>query len=177
MRIPDRITIIDTETTGLDLRIHQPWEVAIATGEQAPNVYQLDHDVDVADPDALKMNGYRERHKEFMHARPFDLAYLRYQLSGQTVAGFNVRFDLDMLTPVFRGRTPWHYRTIEVGSLAMLMLGRDEPVGLGDAVRSLNDLYDAGIPDNDHSAEGDVVATREVLRFILGWRAMLGERP
>jgi hypothetical protein len=58
------------------------------------------------------------------------------------------------------GYEPWHYRSIDVESMALLLFGWDRPRGLKDIADLLRSLGYT-ITDPPHSARIDVVVLRE----------------
>jgi hypothetical protein len=161
------LAFLDCETTGLDARIHQPYEVCIwREDEPQPNTFGLAHDLTYADPQALKIGGYIERSHfrnmggQWTNGPDDQRAHLIALLSGTTLVGSNPAFDAAMLTR-FIGAPVWHHRLINVAEGAMWLFGWERPKGLADVTAHLRDLgYD--IPEPDHTAEGDVRTTRAV---------------
>lgn len=169
------LCFVDTETTGLDPRIHQPYEVCMwRENEDAPATFILPHTLELADPHALTIGRYFER----CHTRasegddPFTLEAVTLTLRGVTLVGSNPAFDAAMLTRVI-GTPVWSHRLINVAEGAMWVFGWDEPRGLAkvaDACRERGHV----IPEPDHTAEGDVRATRAVYYALREERAKLG---
>lgn len=159
------LCFIDTETTGLDPRIHQPWEVSIwRTDWTDPWTAILPHTLDFADPAALNIGGWHKRGCGGLMAD--DGARGRYVplmadlLNGVTLVGSNPAFDAAMMTR-FIGTAVWHHRLINVAEGAMWLFGWDRPKGLADVTAELRERgHD--IPEPDHTAEGDVRTTRAV---------------
>jgi hypothetical protein len=85
---------------------------------------------------------------------------LQIILTGATIVGSNPAFDTAMLRARW-GHAPWHHRLINVAEGAMWLFGWERPKGLAD-VRTA--LVERGfeIPEPDHTAAGDVEATRTV---------------
>lgn len=168
------LCFIDTETTGLDPRIHQPWEVCVWLEHAAePDVYDLAHNLTHADQQALKVGGYFEHNGHQITKGAVDPKRLAWILRGVTLVGSNPAFDAAMLTR-YIGTAVWHHRMIDVAQAAMWVYGWDRPRGLKDVSDALReDHFD--IPEPDHTAEGDVRTTRavyEALRSIReGWKA------
>lgn len=163
-RLPDSLVVLDTETTGLTLD-HDVWEVAFAIGEGEVSVHLLPHSLRNADPKALELNGYRARcHYYVAQNSAFNDMHIANQLEGKTIVGANPSFDAYRLEKRW-GRAPWHYRLVDVESMAVAVLGLEKPLGLKGLVDRLTDLGYA-IPENDHSAAGDVATTREVYRAL-----------
>ena len=165
------LCFIDTETTGLDPRIHQPYEVCWwRDDEESPRTVDLPHSLLYADQQALNIGGYYDRHK-----RPFEDSDERHAtglmkaLRSVTLVGSNPAFDAAMLTRVI-GTPVWHHRMIDVSNVAMVVYGDDRPIGLAAIAERLR-AADWDIPEPDHTAEGDVRTTRavyEALRAIRG---------
>lgn len=174
------ICFIDCETTGLDSRIHQPYEVSawIAHWER-PYTARLAHTLEYADPGALKIGGYFERGfapfdgpPRWGNAAGADRLTLTDLLQGVTLVGSNPSFDAQMLRRAI-GCEVWHHRLIDVSQGAMWLLGLDRPPGLARAAELLRDRG-FEIPDADHTAEGDVRATRAVYEALRDLQSTIG---
>lgn len=157
------LCFIDTETTGLDVRIHQPYEVCWwLEDEDQPITMRLPHSLVHADQQALKIGGYFDRQisveGEWTDTPDGMVTALARVLNGVTLVGSNPAFDAAMLTR-FIGTPVWHHRMIDVSNVAMTVFNLDRPPGLAACVELL-----AGrgfeIPEPDHTAEGDVRTTR-----------------
>lgn len=159
------LAYVDTETTGLDARIHQPYEVCIwRANAPDPVTLWLPHTLEFANQESLLIGGYWDRGAE----GPWEAAdggdsvtnLLIRLLRGATLVGSNPGFDAAMLTR-FIGTQVWHHRHINVADGAMYLFGWDRPKGL-DVIRT--ELVARGhvIPEPDHTAEGDVRCTRAV---------------
>jgi hypothetical protein len=167
------LCFVDTETTGLDPRIHQPYEVCYWREDRvAPRTLHLPHTLDLADSAALRIGGYHDR--DFS---PFPDRSAKFSAAGElvkalrgvTLVGSNPAFDAAMLRQ-FIGTEVWHYRLINVAEGAMWVFGWDRPKGLADVVDVLRESgYE--IPEPDHTAEGDVRATRAVYEALRAERA------
>lgn len=168
------LCFVDTETTGLDPRIHQPYEVAWwYEDEPDPQSSWLEHDLTHADSEALKIGHYWERHGpealgggRFAIIQPRTLANV---LHGVTLVGSNPAFDAAMLTRVI-GFPVWHHRPINVAEGGMWVFGWDRPKGLADVAAECR-ARGYEIPEPDHTAEGDVRATRAVYEALRAIRA------
>jgi hypothetical protein len=162
------LCFIDTETTGLDPRIHQPYEVCFWREDaESPRTLHLPHTLDYADGMALRVGGYFDRGMTPLVDSGKCREDLMRVLRGVTLVGSNPAFDAAMLTR-FIGAPIWHHRMIDLSNVAMVVLNTGRPLGLEKVWES---LVNAGhdIPEPDHTAEGDVRATRaayEVLRQI-----------
>jgi DNA polymerase III epsilon subunit-like protein len=129
MNNPKLIAFVDTETTGLDPFLHDAWEIAVilrADGRDAEHVLRVEPDLTNADPEALRINRYHQRatapgwvwdDRETAARRLHDL------LDGAVLIGSNPAFDAEMITHLlgrYHGNPrPWHYRTIDVVTLAV----------------------------------------------------------
>lgn len=156
---------IDTETTGLDSRIHDTIEAAWAVNDTPTRRIVFPHHLEHADMNALNMNGYRERgldHHTIHHTEPQTRTALHREfvddLWGSTIIAENYGFDLRMLLAKL-GFEPWHYRPIELSSVAMIVFDLDRPEGIRHTATRLRDLG-FQIPANDHTAVGDVECLR-----------------
>lgn len=161
------LCFIDTETTGLDPRIHQPYEVCYwLDHEPAPVTIRLPHTLTYADPGALAIGGYHDRGFTPDTSRARDLATrdLVDALHAVTLVGSNPAFDAAMLRS-YIGTEVWHHRLINVADGAMWLFGWDRPKGL-DYIAA--ECRDRGfeIPAPDHTAEGDVRTTRAVYEAL-----------
>jgi len=164
------LCFIDVETTGLDSRIHQPYEVCYWHEDaEEPRTIRLPHTLEHADGGALRIGGYFDRHMS-PYADPSGAvaADLVRVLRGVTLVGSNPSFDAGMLRTVI-GTEVWHHRLIDVSQAAMWVLGLDRPPGLAKAADLLRDKGFV-IPEADHTAEGDVRATRAVYMALDGLR-------
>ena len=158
------LCFIDTETTGLDARIHQPYEVCVWREDwDQPETYDLPHDLTHADQQALKIGGYFERGGWRME-KTVPTGWLAANLAGVTLVGSNPAFDAAMLTR-FIGAPVWHHRLINVAEGAMWLFGWDRPKGLADVAAECRSRG-FEIPEPDHTAEGDVRATRAVYEAL-----------
>ena len=158
------LCFIDTETTGLDARIHQPWEVCLWREDaDGPTTLCLPHTLEHADQQALSIGGYWERARSPWGIETSRIEVVRMlcdALSGVTLVGSNPSFDAAMLTRVI-GAPIWHHRMIDVASAGMWVFGWDRPKGLNSVADSCRERgFD--IPEPDHTAEGDVRTTRAV---------------
>lgn len=165
MSLSDTLAFVDTETVGLDLD-HDIWEIAFAIGDGPVQVLQVPHSLQNAQPQALEINGYRARINR-MAISPVVDTYIASQLEGRTLVGANPSFDAYRLQRRW-GRQVWHYRMIDVESMAVPIFKIDKPLGLNGLV---NELRNRGfdIPENNHTAAGDVNTTREVYKALMTW--------
>lgn len=166
------LCFIDTETTGLDARIHKPWEVCTwLEGEDAPQTLALPHTLEHADQQALAIGGYWKR--AGLARQVADRGSLARRLLGVTLVGSNPAFDAAMLIP-YLGTAVWHHRLINVAEGGMWVFGWERPKGLADVAAECRERG-YRIPEPDHTAEGDVRTTRAVYEALRAIR--YGEMP
>lgn len=125
---PPPLAFLDTETTGLDPFVHDPWEIAVIFREgdlDTEHTFRIEPDLTNADPKALDINRYYERTSADgwqWEDRQKTAARLYGLLNGVVLVGSNPSFDAEMLTHLF-GRyyaepKPWLYRTVDIATLA-----------------------------------------------------------
>lgn len=161
--IPDDIAVVDVETTGLELD-QDIWEIAVAIGEQPVQVSMVPHSLQNANPVALSLNGYWDRFSWNGVNREADIKF-REMLTGKTIVGANPAFDADRLRRRW-GAQVWHYRMVDIESMAAVLFDWDKPKGLAGVIEHLASFGKYNLPNPDHSAAADVVATREVYRIL-----------
>ena len=137
------IAFVDTETTGLDPRSHDAWEIAVILRRSGQadleHLFQVRTSLTNADPKALEIGRYKERFA--VPANEFavelstntqiasttlteaDLMHsLMALLDGATLVGSNPAFDDRFLTKLFNEAglpTRWHYRTVDIATMAV----------------------------------------------------------
>ncbi len=164
------LVFIDTETTGLNPTTHRAVEVAWAVEDGPVRAFVPWHTLDEADPQALAVNRYFERELDRMQDddQPVGEADLLRDLRGVTLVGSNPAFDAAFLRKLL-GVQLWHHRLVDVAVCAMWQFGWDRPRGLADIARVLRENgYDT--PEPDHTAAGDVSATRSAYQALLDLR-------
>lgn len=128
-RPPKRLAFVDVETTGLDAFLHEVWEIAVilrVDGEDTEHVFRIKPDLANATPEALRINRFHERTSApaWRWDDPLDAAaHLNTLLIDAVLIGSNPAFDADMIRNLFAryfdDPTPWHYRTVDVVTLAV----------------------------------------------------------
>ena len=158
------LIFLDTETTGLDPEKHDVWEIAWAVNDGPIRSVILPHSIVKADIKALNMNGYWDRVPgHFPDPETYDIT-IRGILEGNTLVCANPTFDRMFLWRRW-GYEPYHYRSIDIESMALLCFEWERPRGLKDIVDELNSrVYDIDKPD--HSAAKDVEVLRACYKAI-----------
>lgn len=132
--VPHPVCFIDTETTGLDPRRHEIWEVAIVLPDGSEWDWQLPVDLSRADSIALNIGQFHQRRWQsacrtdeqgFAKRNRTELSdfasAFAHLTRGLHLAGACVSFDADRLWRLLRanGECPmWHYHLIDVEALA-----------------------------------------------------------
>lgn len=136
------LAFVDTETTGLDVRRHDAWEIAVILRGPADQdtelLFQVRTNLRNADPKALEIGGHAERFQvpkgAFAVSLPTEhtavatpiterelMTQLMDTLDTAVLVGSNPAFDDRFLTKLFHGAGAdpgWHYRTVDVATLA-----------------------------------------------------------
>lgn len=155
------LVYLDIETTGLDPLRHDVVECAWAVEDGEVRSFVPEHSLAFADGQALTVNRYFDRDLD----RRTDDTWLMQRelvrdLQGATIVGSNPAFDTAFLRRKI-GYAPWHHRLIDVSNVAMMVFDWTRPRGLVDVVEELRALGHT-VPSPDHTAAGDVEATRAV---------------
>ncbi len=133
------LAFVDTETLGLDADKHAVWEIAVirrdTDGAETEHLWQIrptQWELEQAEPKALEINRYHERMTVPDFAMGADMLadrgpeplrlrdlykVITATLDGAVMVGSNPAFDAEFLR-AFLGVKPWHYRTIDVATLA-----------------------------------------------------------
>jgi DNA polymerase III alpha subunit (gram-positive type) len=152
------LIFLDTETTGLDPNLHEIWEIAWAVNNGDIQSDVVPHSIVTADPNALTMNGYYDRVHYVDQGANVDMR-VREALKGNTLVCANPTFDRMMLRRRW-GLEPYHYRSIDIESMAVGILQYERPLGLKDIRRDL-DALGFVIAEPDHTAAKDVEVLRD----------------
>lgn len=128
-----------------------------------PDLLVFPHDPRAVNPIAAEVNKYYERSLYDPHgwADEFQIGRFYDDLYGATIVGCNPAFDTAHLTAAaqtFGARATWHYRMLDIESMAYGLLDFTDVPGLISIRAALNEMgYD--IQEPDHSALYDVIAT------------------
>ena len=163
----NNIAFIDIETTGLNPNIHEIIEICIITDKDVYHTKIAPERLDWADSKALAINGFKS--KDWLQAPRFkDVASdIKAILRGCTIAGHNVRFDLDFLNEAFAHNgfdVHLGHRTLDTITLAYEHL---YPLGLMslslDSIRRFLGWPSAG----NHTALKDCNDTKELFEYLI----------
>lgn len=176
------IVALDTETTGLHWS-REAWEIAIVKrwpdGNTIECSWMLDVDLRRADPKALEVGGFYQRHPRgillstgrnagFSPGAPERVAeQIARWTHGSTIVGANPSFDTHILSRLLfkNGIQPaWHYRMIDVEALTAGYLG-NPPASLVDSATALGINFPE---DQQHTALGDAQIAMAIYDKILG---------
>lgn len=140
------IVSLDLETTGLDERIHEAWEVALVTEDGRTVCWHFPMRKRFLDMDnvALQIGHFDERYacegrmafrtmgKGSVETAPNHAVRELHDLTdGATLLGCAIQFDMRFLTDLYRGwgfEPNWHHRALDLGSYAAGCLGLPEPL-------------------------------------------------
>lgn len=199
------LTFVDVETTGLHADLHQVWEIAVIRrdpdGAQVEYLWQIRpgeaHLEVVADPESLRIGRYWERAAvadgaEAVALHPSRLAdpawrltlpELLHDLQGAldeaVVIGSNPGFDLAFLGVLLRENRrslPWHYRPVDIATLAagyLVGVGRGAEVRVPHSSRQLSRAVGVEPPGDGvaHTALGDARWAMAVYDAVTGGAA------
>lgn len=194
------LVFLDTETTGLG-PTRQAWEVAMVRrepdGTQRSVDFFLHADVSHAEPGALDIGRYYERHpngraacftppppgvpplvrrvpappqEPVLHASAAAEVIAQWT-SGATIVGANPAFDADVLAKLLRANRyepRWHYRLRDVESMVCAITDADMG-GLRACADAMGVTVD---PALEHTAMGDVRTTMRIWDAII----LIGEQ-
>jgi DNA polymerase III epsilon subunit-like protein len=192
------LAFVDCETLGLDPEKHAMWELTVirrANGVTTEHLWQIKpyrSELENAEPEALDINGYRDRMVlpddyqvgDMTHAcgLPHPMKrdelrdVLRELLDGAVMVGSNPAFDAGFLRVFLDGDTPWHYRTVDIATLAAgylrgydLSAGEQQPLRVPFSSRQLSRAVGVEPPGNDaHQALVDARWAMNVYDAVMG---------
>lgn len=194
------LAFVDTETTHLDPRHGDAWEIAVIRrredGVDTEYLWQVRPDLTTADPESLSIGRFHERFAvpdgwdavEFSPSGPpmrwklpemlFDL---QEALSGAVLVGSNPGFDVAFLSKLLwaHGRKlPWHYRPVDIATLAAGYMWALVPDVMAKDPKPISSRWlsrQVGVvpPGDDvaHTALGDARWARDVFDAVTGGAA------
>ncbi|MFJ6487040.1 hypothetical protein [Streptomyces californicus] len=187
------IAFVDTETTHLDADLGEVWEVAVILREldgteptDTEYVWQIRPTFVNADPESLRIGRFRERfavppNAEAAHTHPDFGSATRLTrgdvinaildaLRGAIIVGSNPGFDDRFLRKLLGpGSAQWHYRPIDIATLAAGFMWAQEPELMAKDTKPISSRWlsrQVGVepPGDDvaHTALGDARWARDV---------------
>jgi DNA polymerase III epsilon subunit-like protein len=190
-----KLAFVDTETSGLDVRRHHAWEIAVIVREPGLDdteyLWQVRPDLTEADPKALEIGRFKERFvvpdgsdavcieggtPTFRLTMPEFLYDLQETLRDAVLIGSNPAFDDRFLTALLQDhgrKIPWHYRPDDVVAMAAGWLyAHGEHEALGRPWRSYQISEAVGVPrpsaEAGHTALGDARWARDLYDAVAG---------
>lgn len=175
-----RLVFLDTETTSLDRRKRQIWDIAYIirdeTHDDIERQFYLDPPMKNADPMSLKIGGYWNRHPNWTKKSPKGVVTAEYSVARRvaqdllnaTIIGAVPSFDEETLYRFLRecGITgPWHYHLIDIESMAAGALRWQPPYNFDKVLAEFGLGYNK---DERHTALGDARMVRDLYDKILG---------
>jgi hypothetical protein len=168
--------VLDCETTGLT-DDHEMIEVAWCEPGRAISSAIVGHSLHNADPFALQINRYNERHLDDpdlwapAHHRLEDILTATFE--GATVLGSNVAFDQGFvsrwLAERFYNPPLWHHRPLEIGSYVAGRFNLRRSLSLQDTIALLREHRYTSIVTPDHTAAGDVESVATAWLALGDW--------
>lgn len=163
------LAFLDLETTGLDPRRHQLYEVGLVVedGTQvAEHRWWVPVDLARADPDALRISNYYGRLPAEVDNPAQVAVEVARATAGAHLVGAVPSFDAAFLAPFLRAHhqcPAWHYHLVDVEALAAGRLGMAPPWRSDELAEALG----VGTPEDRHTALGDARWARAVYHAAL----------
>lgn len=176
------IVAVDTETTGLHWS-REAWEIGMVkrwpSGDTTDHRWLLEVDLRRADPQALELGGFYERHPRGIVLStgvrpPFGVdggqraaEQIARWTHGATIIGAQPWFDAHVLANLLHRheiQPAWHHRMVDVESLTAGHLGLP-PVSLVDSAQSLGVEFPVA---EQHTALGDARVCMAIWDRIVG---------
>lgn len=164
------LAFIDLETTGLNDRLDQIWEVGLilrGPGQDEEQHVTLHIDgitKEMFHPDARRIGRFDERYG--LDAQVLTRHQTAYALAGwladRHLVGANPAFDQGFLKDLFWKHElvpTWKHRLIDVETLVMQDLNMPAPMGLRQSAEAEGVYFD---PDHEHTAYGDALTAMKL---------------
>jgi hypothetical protein len=174
---------LDTETTSLDAVTGEIWEVGMVSrypdGTETENAWALPVTLEHADPIALSIGRFHERHPQGNETESLDwhdtcsldrfVSYFAELTHGAHLVGNVISFDEERLRGLLRahGVMPsWHYHLVDVEAMAAGKLGIDPPWDSADLCAALG--VDMPTEWERHTALGDAKWAMRMYDAVIG---------
>lgn len=164
-----RIVFVDVETTGLDPRRHEVWEIATVERSGPARLWYPELNRQKwgqADPTALEISGFWQRRESSPQSPREVAALLSDWLGGVTFAGANPAFDDAFLSEFVRRHqypVTWHHRLLDVPVYVAGALGLEPGLSLSEAAEAVG-IDVSGY--ERHTALGDARLVRDVYQAV-----------
>jgi len=166
--------VIDCETSGLNPEKHQIIEVCIATLDDNNEIVDMwsqrcEFEHKRADSTALKINGYENDRELWNNAISQNAMALelRKRISGKTIIGHNVKFDMDFIVELWRvqgiSKPKYDYRFIDTVVLCHYHL---DFLGMSLSLDTIRKFFGWSLEGN-HTATKDVHDTAKLYRKLM----------
>ncbi len=170
-----KLAYLDIETGGLDPFQHDILEVAYLRDVDEVEVDVTHFSLALtewkrANPTALKINKYEERKDELGEIRVtpmYAAAKLLVELEDYIIVGSNPQFDLTFMRVFLHergmGEPTWHYRCIDLNTLAAGHMGLATPLKTPEIAEQFN----VPLPKDQHTALADATWNMAAYRAIV----------
>lgn len=169
------LAFIDLETTGLDPEKHEIIEIGALIVKQ-PELKIIDEldikvkplHIETADPEALRINGYRESDWLFAADLAQAIKLLAEKTENAVMVAQNVAFDWSFLNKAFRKTeiiNKMHYHKLDLISIAYAKLYKDEKLERYN-LRELARFFEVE-NEKAHSAMSDIRTTFEIYKKLI----------
>jgi len=178
-----KLVFLDTETSGLDVRLHEVWEVGAIVrceDEETQSVDQEYHwflpiNLDKADLIALHIGKYFERHpyrdpkieySKVANETVFAREFMNLTL-GAHIVGAVPNFDTEFIKPIlYRNNCipAWHYHLVDIEALAAGHLHLPPPWKSDTVFEAMGYKI---IEEDRHTALGDARVVRDIYDLVM----------
>lgn len=172
-----RFAFIDVETSGLNPDIHEIIEIGcLIVSQNEAGQFVIDDELelkvqmtrpDVAEPAALRVNGYDPAAWMFAYTMPQALEMLSKAAKDTVFVAHNMCFDWQFIEKAYRDNGvehPFHFHKIDTLSIAFAKLRGTDAKHL--SLRSLCERFEV-VNEKAHTALADCRATLEVFKKLM----------